>query len=337
MTPTQTTTRAAPIPTPRPIRTIQVVLPSGRPPVGALEAGIDWLRAHGFEVRLPLQDAPAAPQAFLAATDLARAEGLAFALSADDVDLVWCGRGGSGSLRTLAALDRLVRHTDGHRDADTAPGGGPPRPEPPPPLAARPRLPLMGLSDATPLLLARQSVGGVAVHGPVVTMLPRLDEASVAALLAWLEAPNALPTLRALDGAPRLGTSVQGPLVAGNLAMLAASCGTPEQPRLDGCVLLIEDINEPDWRLDRFCAQLHRSGALAGLAGLAIGDFDAASPDGPSEAVLLDWAARLGVPALCGLPVGHGARCHPVALGLTYRLDVEAGALRPLLPAPGER
>lgn len=312
------------------VRTIQIVLPSGRPPAGALEAGVAWLAERGFPVRLPHPDTPAAPQAFLAATDLARAEGLAFALAADDVDLVWCGRGGTGSLRTLAALDRLDRHLDGHRDADTAPGGGR-REAAPPPLAAHPQRPLMGLSDATPLLLSRLAAGGTAVHGPVVTMLPRLDAASADALIAWLDDPGVYPALPASHGAPRLGSSVRGPLVAGNLAMLAASCGTPEQPVLDGAILLVEDINEPDWRLDRFCAQLHRSGALAGLRGLAIGDFDAASPDGPSEAVLLDWAARLGVPALCGLPVGHGARCFPVLLGATYLLDVPGGELTPVL------
>lgn len=302
------------------VRTIQIVLPSGRPPAGALEAGVDWLAERGFPVRLPHPDTPAAPQAFLAATDLARAEGLAFALAADDVDLVWCGRGGTGSLRTLAALERLGRHLDGHRDADTAPA----------PLAAHAQRPLMGLSDATPLLLARLAAGGTAVHGPVVTMLPRLDAASAAALIAWLGDPDVYPALPASAGAPRLGNSARGPLVAGNLAMLAASCGTPEQPVLDGAILLVEDINEPDWRIDRFCAQLHRSGALAGLRGLAVGDFDAASPDGPSEAVLLDWAARLGVPALCGLPVGHGARCYPVLLGATYLLDVPGGELTPV-------
>ncbi len=288
------------------ITRVAVVLPSGSPPPERLEAGLAWLRSAGLEV-LPPRPRPEGGPTFLAGDDALRADELVEALCHADVDAIWCGRGGVGALRTLMTIDRA-----GASDA----------------LGARPELPLIGLSDATPLLLARSARGGSAIHGPVGIQLPRLAPATDAAMRAWLRQPDELPTLVAAPGAPRRGGGVSGPLVAGNLAMLAATTGTPEQPRLDGAILVVEDIGEPDWRVDRFMAQLERAGALAGLRGLGLGTFEGCTPAGGVEAVLMAWAERLDVPALAGLPFGHGADVMPLALGRIAELDPICGELR---------
>lgn len=342
-----------------PIRRIRVVLPSSPPHDAAhLQAGVQWLRDRGLEVEPPAVHAPAALR-FLAGSDAERATELATTLSGAPCDAVWCGRGGTGALRTLSALaglhawaalagdsatPRIVADAgSGVRDGG---GRGGSLAGPGDPLGARPWLPLVGLSDATALLLARAGGqrGGVAIHGPVITQLPRLDDGSADALLTWLRAPDRLPSLRADDapldpaaigdgGALASGTLVPGQatgrLVAGNLSLLAACAGTPEAVRGEGAILLVEDLAEPAYRIDRMFAQLHRSGALAGLAGLAFGAFlDCPAPDLVQE-VLRSWAARLGVPSAGGFPVGHGGRCRPVAVGLRYRLDADAGLLEP--------
>lgn len=285
------------------ITRVAVVLPSGAPPPERLEAGLAWLRDAGIAV-VPPWPRPAGGPSFLAGDDDLRAAELVAALRDADVDAIWCGRGGVGALRTLTAIDNAGLSAA---------------------LGARPSLPLIGLSDATPLLLARAARGGAAIHGPVGIQLPRLALGTDAAMRAWLREPSSLPSLVAAAGGARRGCRAEGRVIAGNLAMLAATTGTPEQPSLDGALLLLEDIGEPDWRIDRFMAQLERAGALRGLRGLGLGTFEGCSPEGGAEAVLLAWADRLGISALAGLPFGHGADVMPIAIGRHAVLDVDQG------------
>ncbi len=289
---------------PQPIRTVRVVLPSSPPHQPAdLQAGVDWLREAGVEVVEP-SALPDASLSFLAATDAARAADLLAAL-ASDVDAVWCGRGGTGALRTLAAMGR------------------------PQLLGVHPDRPLLGLSDATALLLGRRRAGGRVVHAPVLTQLPRLDAASQQAVREWLASPGRPVALRAAQPSVLASGVAFGPLIGGNLSLLAACCGTPQQVEARGAILLLEDVGEPAYRIDRMISQLAAAGVLDDLAGLAVGTFVGCTDPERLDAVLADWASRLGVPACRDLPVGHGAACVPVELGLEYRLDADGGELAP--------
>ena len=64
----------------------------------------------------------------------------------------------------------------------------------------------------------------------------------------------------------------QGRLEGGNLAVFAALVGTPYLPPLDGAILVLEDINEAVYRIDRMLAQLRLAGALHGVRGIVFGD-----------------------------------------------------------------
>ncbi len=298
-----------------PIRRVAIILPSGPPVAANLEAGIAWLQRCGVDVVAPRMrsEGHATCPAYLADTDDARAEALAEALCRADVDAVWAGRGGVGAFRTLQAL----------------PGQGAGA------IAASPQRPLIGLSDITALLLARLHAGATAVHGPVVTMLAIQDRPSQAAIRAFLRDPDRGMRLRAGVRAGRRGVAADGTLVAGNLALLAGCCGLPEQPRLDGALLLVEDVGEPDWRIDRFMAQLERAGALRGLRGLGVGDFGPNPLGAAAEHTLLAWADKLGIPALCGLPLGHRRRNVPLPLGRPARLLPNTGVLEVAAAASG--
>lgn len=319
----------------RSIRRVQVVLPSSRPlDLADLDAGMAWLRSEGIEVSPPLERSEHRLP-FLAGPDMGRAQELAGALADPAIDVVWSGRGGSGALRTLQALEEMgLRLAAGWRKTTPGPLAGVrpsahyrPLSEP-----ARRHVPLLGLSDATALLLARQrhAPPGVAIHGPVITQLPRLDPASADALRTWLRYPDQLPVLRSEGGQTPVSGRAEGRLVAGNLSLLAACAGTPEALNADGAILLIEDVGEPAYRLDRLLAQLFRSGGLRGLRGLAFGTWVGCEPAEAVGDCLLDWAAKLAVPCCLGLPVGHGAACQPVALGLRYGLHADEGILAPL-------
>ncbi len=137
----------------------------------------------------------------------------------------------------------------------------------------------------------------------------------------------------------------EGPLVGGNLALLAALSGTPWALRAEGAVLFLEDVGEPSYRVDRMLSQLLLSGALEGVAGVAVGAFsespDEGKPEYPTAAeVVAERLAPLGVPIAFGFPFGHVDESWTLPLGVRARLDAGAGTLElteAAVRAPGDR
>ncbi|BBH68644.1 peptidase S66 [Actinoplanes sp. OR16] len=168
---------------------------------------------------------------------------------------------------------------------------------------------IMGFSDVTALHAALwRTTGLVSVHGPTGASLPASAEEARRVLM------TADPVT--LHGVKSAG-SATGVLLGGNLTMLATSAGTPDQLDLRGAILLLEETNEAAYRVDRMLVQLRRSGGLDGLAGVAVGTGL------PREIIEEHFA----VPALFGLPVGHGQRQSAVPLGAPAHLDAGAGTL----------
>lgn len=96
--------------------------------------------------------------------------------------------------------------------------------------------------------------------------------------------------------------------------------------------MVLEDVGEAPYRIDRLLWQLRESGALRGVRGLAFGQFTGCRPPRgrPSRSVadvLREHAATLGVPALAGLPFGHGRKARAVPLGVAAELDADRGLL----------
>lgn len=275
---------------------IAVVAPSHRFNQEKLDAGLELARAAGLElVCLPhLQR----PHRYLAAPDAWRLGQLIEALVDPAWDAVWVVRGGSG-------ITRLLRHLPWDRI--------PPRP-------------LIGFSDLTPLLEAmRARTGAVGVHGPVLHSLAGTDPGDRQALFDLLAGR---PTPALAGEAWRAGEAT-GPLVGGNLTLIAATCGTPWQVRSAGAILCLEDIGEQPYRVDRMLQQLLDAGVLDGVAGVALGTWEGCrAPDGADwslDDVLRDVLLPLGVPVLAGLPFGHGDRNHPLPIGAVGRIS--GGAL----------
>lgn len=182
--------------------------------------------------------------------------------------------------------------------------------------AANPTTRIIGYSDLTLLHAAQAALGrpgGLYGFMPGVRHGPRALSSAIALARGETLEVDGLPGVQALHR----GTA-EGPLFAGCLRVLTSLCGTPWMPRLRNCILALEDIDERPYRVDRDLHQLHASGALEGLAGLLFGGFPSELPAayaGPSTAAICTaWAARLGVPALFGLPFGHDP--DPLTLGL---------------------
>jgi muramoyltetrapeptide carboxypeptidase len=127
-----------------------------------------------------------------------------------------------------------------------------------------------------------------------------------------------------LEGEAWVNGSAEGPLVGGNLTLLASLCGTRHQLDARGAILVLEDFAEAPYRIDRMLQQLRSARALDGIHGVVLGDFVKCDP--PAGAtwglrdVLLDHLGSLGVPVLAGLPIGHGERNRAFVWGARARL-----------------
>jgi len=283
----------------RPGDRISIVSPSSPIDRERLGRGIERLA----ERYRPIVDGHALDrQRYLAGPDAVRAEALRAALLAPDVHAVFCTRGGSGAGRLLPLLE----------------------------LGSLPPKLLVGCSDVTVLHAAFQAHGRTSIHGPVVTQLADQPQAVLDQLFQLLE--GGVPA--ALRGAtPLVAGIAEGPLLGGNLTVLATLLGTPWLPDMRGAVLLLEDDGEQPYRLDRLWTHLRNAGVLAGLAGIALGDFtncERAGADFTARDVLRSLAEETRLPCAVGFPVGHGPVNMPLGLGARVRLDAGAGTLTPL-------
>jgi muramoyltetrapeptide carboxypeptidase len=134
------------------------------------------------------------------------------------------------------------------------------------------------------------------------------------------------------------GGVAEGTLAGGNLTLLQCLIGSPYFPDLDGAILVLEDVNEDLYRIDRMLAHLRMVGALARLRAVAIGRFTGLRRhmnDGALgvDDVLAHYCRPLGVPTAYGLPFGHIDDQWTLPLGVRARFDADAGALELLEPA----
>lgn len=195
---------------------------------------------------------------------------------------------------------------------------------------------LLGFSDVTSLLFDRVAQGcGGGVHGPLLTTLAAEPLWSQERLRSLLFGEAVAP----LQGEPWCGGSAEGPLLVANLTVASHLLGTPHLPPLAGAILVLEDVGEAPYRIERMLTHWRLCGALQQLAGLAFGHFSGCEPDPdtPSERrfsleqVLRERSSDLGIPVLAGLPVGHEAGNAALPLGVMARLDADRGLLQLLI------
>lgn len=281
----------------------RVIAPSGPVDADALQAGLAAAERLGVEAVCAAADGGAvgldeAP--WLAGGDTDRAERWATAVAARPRG-IWMARGGVGAMRVLAAAGERIAVAQGERP-----------------------VPIWAFSDGTALLADAWTRGWPAWMAPPVVQLVRLDAASLARTGAAMRDGEVtefarLEVFAAPSGGE--GEAVEGPLFAANLAVLASLCGTPWQPDLTGAIVVLEDVAEVGYRVDRLVHQLFHAGVLTGVAGLVWGDFTGVSEaEAPRigrflRAFSAECPALTGVPVVGGLPVGHGARNAPLPIG----------------------
>ena len=253
---------------------------------------IELLKANGYRVKI----APSATALYehFAGTDRKRAADINAFFADDDVKAILCVRGGYGSARILDKLDYKM-------------------------IAKHPKM-LIGFSDVTALHIALGDKCGIStIHGPMLVSFtrPNFDsEYTRTNFFAGLTRTEPIgeipmPEDRKLE-AVRPGHA-EGIITGGNLTLIASLVGTPYELDGKGSLLLLEEVGETPYRIDRMLNQLWQNGLLKRVNGILLGDFvgcENEKADGINDFTLDDvlkhYARLSGKPVIRGVPAGHG-------------------------------
>lgn len=296
------------IPAPlRPGAKIAILSPSGPVLPEHLQRGLARLEAWGFEPHVFDQTFDRSARGYLAGSDAARAGAFTDALCDPQYEAIIFSRGGYGFMRLLPLLDAALLRANFKR--------------------------IVGFSDITALHLWCAKLGLSSAHGPVLKSFhlhPDDDPTdSLDHLHRYLTGAREHFTISGLTTAsPGLAS---GPLIGGNLSLVAAMLGTTYCPDLAGAILFLEDISEPDYRLDRMLCSLRLHLGERRLGGLVLGEFTDCQgvyvEQGAMAEYLAELAAELECPAVMGLPCGHGAANVTLPIGVQATLDATTGTL----------
>ncbi|MCX6639589.1 MAG: LD-carboxypeptidase [bacterium] len=268
-----------------PGKRIAVVSPAGPADESRFEAGLRELARWGYPVKAGAHTR--GRYAYFSGRDVERLDDLIQAFSDPMVRAIFCSRGGYGSGRLLRKIPFDI-------------------------IADNPKI-FVGFSDLTAVNWAIWAATGlITFTGPTVceigTGLPETTRRSFLSMIG----PSAVPdpiwagpikTVRPGDAS--------GPLLPGCLSMIVTLLGTPFMPKLDGAVLLIEDIDEKPYRIDRMLTHLKNAGVLQQISALLVGQFVGCWPKIktsehlPLEEILLDVTSPHPIPVYTGFPFGH--------------------------------
>lgn len=276
---------------------VAVVAPSSPFPRTAMLAGLAWLAQR---YTLVIDRGIFLRKGFLAGDDDRRADELTRAMSSDDVRAVFVARGGYGATRIASRL-------------------------PWEDFARSPKW-LVGFSDATALHAYASAAGVASIHAPNVTGLGASGNVHLArnrgALLAALERPRDARTFSDLHAITK--GDARGALFGGNLALLAALAASNALVVPDGAIVLVEDVTERPYRVDRMLTSLLEGDHFARASAIVFGAFDQCEPgpDGVSvDDVIAERTSRLGIPVYRGAPFGHGAHNEAFTLGADAHIE----------------
>jgi muramoyltetrapeptide carboxypeptidase len=291
--------------------TVGIVAASGPPDPDILREGVKFFEEQGLEVREGCHVYQR--QGYLAGTDSQRCEDLNSMLADEEVRGIFFARGGYGVMRVLDTLDMEAIERD-------------------------PKL-LVGMSDVTALQLSLSArCGLVTLAGPMTAgqIGWGLDELSRESLATSITEPlygrdlscGSWEKLRILRNGRAEGT-----LLGGCLSLVTALLGTRHCPDYEGAILLLEDVNEPAYRLDRMLTQLKLAGILDAVSGLVLGHF--LGPEGVDlgeevERVVSELTEDRAMPIISAFPHGHTLPNVAVTIGAPIEIDTDQALIRVL-------
>jgi muramoyltetrapeptide carboxypeptidase len=286
---------------------IAVVATSGKVEDEKLQAGVAALRQAGFAVETA--ENILARKAYLAGEAKNRAAAVQAFFERTDIAAIFAARGGFGSIQMLPYLDaeKIRRH---------------------------PKI-FVGYSDLSITInWLVQRCGMVAFHGPMVAMELARGMSGRNAEFFW-------GTLRGekqawdIEVTEAISSGVgEGESCGGCLSTIVTTIGTRYEVDTAGKILLLEDVAEKPYRIERMLTHMKMAGKLDRLAGLVFGSFAYCEGDGEREVgdIIREMFRDAPYPVATGLPVGHGEDNLIVPLGVRMRLDGGAGRLSLIEP-----
>lgn len=289
--------------------TIGLIAPASPFTPAVLTRAMDQIAAHGFELKLGknLNN----QLGYLAGKDEERVEDIHSMFEDEEVDAIWCIRGGYGTSRILHYLNYEL-------------------------ISKHPKM-LIGYSDITALIQAIYlKTGLIGFHGPVgsSTMTAYTDQYFQLVAMNGFE-PVSIELNNNHSGS---GTNnvyrvitpgeVTGELVGGNLSLLAALAGTEFQMDFTDKLVFIEDVGEKPYRLDRMLTQLFHSCNLAKAKGIILGEFaDCEAKEGEFSLSLKDALdfnfGGLEIPVCYGFSFGHISDLCTLPVGILATFNTE--------------
>lgn len=273
---------------------IGILAPSSYTDGKDFDGSIELLKSQGYRVKLA--SSSKAMYEHFAGTDRKRADDINKFFSDDEVKAILCVRGGYGSARILGRLDYDM-------------------------IARHPK-PLIGFSDITALHIALGQKAGIStIHGAMLVSFtrPNFDsEYTRTQFFDGLRRADAIGAIELPEGR-KLETVIpgraEGIITGGNLTVLTSLVGTPYELDGRGCLLLLEEVGERPYRIDRMLNQLWQNGLLSRVNGILLGDFVNCDyndndpyriDDFTLEQVLKHYARLSRKPVIKGVPSGHG-------------------------------
>lgn len=284
-----------------------------------LEGAVTKLEEMGF--RTTYNDSVLSEYGYFAGTDQERAHELMEMFTREDVDAIWCVRGGYGSIRILDLLDYDQ-------------------------IRKNPKV-FIGYSDITALLASiYQETGLVTFHGPMgISDFNRFAVKSIKNVLLEPAPEYKYPYKREKDtrGNPEFdrytltGGEAEGVLIGGNISVLDSMIGTRFEPDFENKIVYLEEIEEKTYRVDKMVFHLLSGTNLKKASGIAMGVFgDCNINDEPAlslKMALDDLLKPLDIPISYGFPFGHIKRMVTIPTGINAALDAGKNSFRLLEPS----
>ncbi|MCF6175273.1 MAG: LD-carboxypeptidase [Victivallaceae bacterium] len=270
---------------PETIKRIAIIAPAGKAPATRVNAGCELLNRHGIEtIIMPHVFADNAGVEWLSGEVAGRVSDLHCCWRDDSIDLVMCVRGGSGSAQLLPYLDWDL-------------------------LRSR-QLPLIGYSDITALHLAMLKFkAGIPIAAPMCGKLTEAlagVESSITRKYLYHALETAVESLKLAEELNILKPgNATGNIIACNLTVLNTLCGTPYLPDFSDTILVLEDINEEPYKLDRSLTQLEQCGILTACKGIIFGSFTECGTGEEILAVQKKYTSMINGPVFASFPFGH--------------------------------
>jgi len=290
--------------------TIGIVATSSPVDQELLPKAIAEVEALGYKVKVG-ETCKQSYGGYLAGTPEQRADGLNAMFADDEVDGILCLRGGYGAPQILPLLDYDC-------------------------IAQNPKL-FVGYSDITALhTVFGQNANLATLHGPMAAsdLAHGLDDWSKSYLIRAMSEPEPLGKLINPPGEEivcMVEGCASGPVVGGNLTLVAALMGTPYQLDTRGKLLFLEEIDEEPYRVDRMLTQMALGGLFEDCAGVIFGTWTNCEPKKREGFSVWDVVQNIVVPyekpTIWNIQIGHGAVNMALPFGVEATLDATAGKL----------